>query len=532
MAMRLHLCVPGMVMRALLQKISVWPVTVALSILFLVTPLPGAPATASTADALGRENPRSSVTGFLEACRTQNLQKAAGYLDLRRYSAAYQQQQGPALANRLCDILNSDTSFNVFQLSSNDAGNLANKSNPNIEPVATIDENGEMHQLDLERTTLTTGGPQVWIFTPETVAVIPYLQVQTSQAAITRYIPKFLVDHQLLATPLWKWIALILAAAVILGLSRLLGFLFALVFRRVSARPGQMHIWSAAWLEMLVQPARVIAALILFRIAMGFIGPSAISRIYIGRAMEIVFVAAIAWSLLKLTDLLLMHFESRLEAPQQYSSRTMIRLGRRTVAAAIVVIAILFVLQSWGYNTSTLLAGLGVGGIAVALAAQQTIANVFGGVSLIGDHPIRIGEFGKFGDMEGVVEDIGMRSTRVRTLNRTIVSVPNSTFAGLNLENYSIRDKILFNPKFQIKRGTTESQLHALIDAIEKFIVSRGDVEAAQTPARLVALTSASFSVEIFCYVLTRDMNKFYRIQGDLLLAINNIFAAQNVELV
>ena len=94
-------------------------------------------------------------------------------------------------------------------------------------------------------------------------------------------------------------------------------------------------------------------------------------------------------------------------------------------------------LSNWGYNTATLVAGLGVGGIAVALAArEQTIANVFGGVSIIGDRPVGIGEFGKFGDFVGrTVEDIGMRSTRIRTLNRTVVSVPNSSFAGYNLKN-------------------------------------------------------------------------------------------------
>lgn len=197
----------------------------------------------------------------------------------------------------------------------------------------------------------------------------------------------------------------------------------------------------------------------------------------------------------------------------------------------IVVFAILIMLQGWGYNTSTLLAGLGVGGIAVALAAQQTIANVFGGVSLVGDSPIRIGEFGKFGDLMGVVEDIGMRSTRIRTLNRTIVSVPNSNFAGLNLENYAMRDKILFNPTFQIKRSTTDEQVHAVIVALEKMLAGRKDVEPGPSPARLTGLSSASFSLEIFCYVLTADINEFYRIQGDLLLGVNHVFASSNVEL-
>src|ERR1700683_5314182 len=142
----------------------------------------------------------------------------------------------------------------------------------------------------------------------------------------------------------------------------------------------------------------------------------------------------------------------------------MLHVGRPTANATIVVFGVLLVLSNWGYNTATLVAGLGVGGIAIALAAQQTLANVFGGVSIIGDRPVGIGEFGKFGDLTGTVEDIGMRSTRIRTLNRTVVSVPNSSFAGYNLENYSSRDKILFNPAFQIKRTAAAGKMHGLIE--------------------------------------------------------------------
>jgi MscS family membrane protein len=271
--------------------------------------------------------------------------------------------------------------------------------------------------------------------------------------------------------------------------------------------------------------------LAILRIGIGVVNPSAIARLYIGRCMEIVFVWSVAWCVMRLVELLFGHLELRLNARQQLASRTMLRLGRRTAAATIVVFAILLVLESWGYNTSTLIAGLGVGGIAIALAAQQTIANVFGGVSLIGDQPIRIGEFGKFGDLIGVVEDIGMRSTRVRTLNRTVVSVPNSNFAGFNLENYSVRDKILFNPSFQIKRSATDDQMHGLIDALDKLLASRKDVETVPTPARIVGMAAGFFTLEIFAYVLTPDIDVYYKIQSELLLQINGLFTASKVEL-
>ena len=216
---------------------------------------------------------------------------------------------------------------------------------------------------------------------------------------------------------------------------------------------------------------------------------------------------------------------------RRFASRSVLHLGRRTLNTVVIILAILTVLSNWGYNTATLVAGLGVGGIAIALAAQQSIANIFGGVSVIADRPIRIGEYGKFGDLLGTLEDIGLRSTSVRTLNRTVVSVPNSTFAGYNLENYSSRDKILFNPTLQIKRATPEEKVRGLVESLRQSLAANKEVETVPTPVRITGLGSASINVEIFCYVLTPDINRFYTIQGDLYLAINRALEAAQIEL-
>jgi MscS family membrane protein len=494
------------------------------SFLLSVAFVPAGPATPATpaADSLGRQDPRSSVTGFLEACRSQDYQKAAEYLDLRHVSS----REGPALARQLEAVLNSSKEFNVLHLSRNPEGNPAS-SDPHRVRVAAFTQDGQQTAIELERVALQANGPQLWLFSEATVATIPYLHVSETPPAIARFLPPFLVTRQFLATSLWKWLALFLLALLMISLSRLLDWILAfftrLIDRHVNGR--------LSWVEAVIQPLRVMVCLAVFRIGLGIVDPSVIARLYIGRALEVVLAWSIVWCIVRMVDLFLTRMEHKLDTPQQLASRTMLHLGRRTVNIVIVVFAILLILQSWGYNDSTLIAGLGVGGIAVALAAQQTIANVFGGVSLVGDHPIRIGEFGKFGDVIGNVEDIGMRSTRIRTLARTVVSVPNSNFAGLNLENYSVRDKILFNPTFQIKRTTSDEQVNQLLDSLDKLFASRKDLQPVSTPARVVGLASGSFSVELFCYVLTDDIDKFYKIQGELYLAINEILKTQTIEL-
>jgi MscS family membrane protein len=152
-------------------------------------------------------------------------------------------------------------------------------------------------------------------------------------------------------------------------------------------------------------------------------------------------------------------------------------------------------------------------------------------VSVIGDRPVMVGDFGKFGDLIGTVEDIGMRSTRIRTLNRTVVSVPNNSFSALNLENYSLRDKILFNPTLQIKRATPQEQIRHCMTALSDMLAKNKSLEVGPTPVRLNALTAASYALEIFAYVLTDDIDQFYKIEADLFLSINDLIAASGVEL-
>jgi MscS family membrane protein len=191
----------------------------------------------------------------------------------------------------------------------------------------------------------------------------------------------------------------------------------------------------------------------------------------------------------------------------------------------------IIVLDNWGYHMTTMIAGLGVGGIAVALAAQSTIANVFGGVSVIGDGPVMIGDFGNFGGVLGTVEAIGMRSTRVRTLNRTLMSIPNSAFAGMNLENYADRDKILFNPTLQVKRGTPKEKMRQLMKSLENLLKSDKRMEVGPTPIRLNNFTAASFTMEIFAYALTPDIDEFYKIEADLFLEIDEALNSAGVDL-
>jgi len=198
-------------------------------------------------------------------------------------------------------------------------------------------------------------------------------------------------------------------------------------------------------------------------------------------------------------------------------------LGERLIKALIFVMAVFFVLSTLGFNMSTALAGLGIGTLAIGFGAQQTIANLFGGVSVLGDEVIRVGDVCKFGDRTGTVEDIGLRSTRVRTDDRTLLAIPNGTVATINVENLSRRDKILFKTVLGLHLDTPADQVRAVLTDIRRVLEESPKIENNTTRVRLLELASTAINVELFCYVLTQDFNEFAAVREDVLLRIMNL---------
>jgi MscS family membrane protein len=162
-------------------------------------------------------------------------------------------------------------------------------------------------------------------------------------------------------------------------------------------------------------------------------------------------IAAVVWLLVVLNARGEKYFRSRLAGRDGAGTASILRLARRTVDVLIVAVGVLVALSYFGIDPTAAVAGLGVGGIAVALAAQKTLENVVAGSSLVFDQAVRVGDYLKVGGYEGTVDDIGLRSTRIRTLDRSVVSVPNGQIAAMSLETLSVRDKIWLHPLLRLR---------------------------------------------------------------------------------
>jgi len=240
--------------------------------------------------------------------------------------------------------------------------------------------------------------------------------------------------------------------------------------------------------------------------------------LFIERALGLFFFLGIAWAGAVVVDPIGDRWRSRLDPRAQAVSFSVLPLGRQVVKVSLFLVAILSVLSAWGYNTTTILAGLGVGGLAIALAAQKTIENLFGGISVIGDRPVLVGDVCRFGDRTGEVMHIGLRSTRIRTPDRTIISVPNGQFSSIALENISGRDKIWFHPTLNLRRDTTSDQLLRALSSFREILTGHPKVEIGKMPVRFVGVGSYSLDIEVVAYVTTSDYDEFLALQQELLL--------------
>ena len=474
-----------------------------------------APAAAAATDALNRTSPRSAIVGFLEACHSQNYDKAFHYLDVRAFPPEERAIEGAQLARQLGQILDRDAQFEVGSLSNDPEGNRYEGEPPGRDVLDKFQRNNQTFVLYVQRVTLKSGA-QVWLVAADSLKLIPELAALVGESPIEKRLPAPFVTIQLLGTPLWVWIALVLLAVILSFLSKLLSQLVLFLLRPVLRRYATaVH---AHRLGEFVEPLRLLLAVIAFRACMEFIAPSALLRLYITRVLALLFFLAAASIAMRIVNVISDRVISRLDPRQRSASLSVVSLTVRCVKICLFAIAVLLILQNWGYNTNAILAGLGVGGIAIALASQKTIENLFGGVSVIFDKPVLVGDFCNFGGQVGTVEDIGLRSTRIRTLDRTVVTIPNATFSTMTLENYSKRDRMWFHPTLNLRRGTGPDEIRQAMDAVTKVLKDNPLVDPTDVPVRFTKITAQSFDLELFTYILTADGNVFVQTQTELLL--------------
>ncbi|HEV3307776.1 MAG TPA: mechanosensitive ion channel domain-containing protein [Candidatus Sulfotelmatobacter sp.] len=470
------------------------------------------PASTNTpADPLNRETPYGTVFGFLQYAQSGNYTVAAQYLQM---SAARRQTDGEALAQKLQIVMNVAFAGNL-RPSRLPEGTPQEGASPGRQKLGTMSGGDVEVELELVRVTDPSAG-KIWLISSDTLAKVPELYDQVEARRVETRLPSWVVKHQLAGMPLWQWFALILLIPVVAGAAWLVLIVLQIPIRWWARRHGHAELESrkvsgAAWL---------LVGTLIHRILAGYLGMPLLQRHYYTQVTAVAVIIGTNWILWRVVRWFMRRVRNQALARGHGGTGSLMLLGERLVKAAIFVMAIFFILGVLGFNLTTALAGVGIGTLAIGFGAQQTIANLFGGVSVLGDEVIRVGDVCKFGDRTGTVEDIGLRSTRVRTEERTLLAIPNGTVATINVENLSRRDKMLFKTVLGLHLDTPQEHLRHVLSEIREVLGSHKKVENSSIRVRLTELAASSINVELVCYILTRDFNEFAEVREELLLNI------------
>lgn len=480
------------------------------------SPTAEAPASAAEttppADPLGRQTPRGTVRGFLGAARTGENKVARQYLDTGLDEAAAEQ-----LAHDLYVVLDAMLPARLTQISDEPLGSRANPLAPSLERIGVIASATGGVEVVVERVE-RNGQEPVWLFSSATLRAVPALYQEVSRREAARRLPDFVDRTGLGGLKRFEWLVLLGGIPLFFAAAALVNRVLVAIVRPLWRR------FAADATRPITSVLPLPARLLIFALASQWLLPafplSLRVRQFCSSAAGALAIVAVVSLLIILNAELERVLQRRISRSDPTAITALLRVLRRVIDVAYVVAGLGVMLRHFGVDATPALAGVGVGGIAVALAAQKTLENLIAGASLIFDQAVKVGDFLKFGEVAGTVEHIGLRSTRIRTPDRTVVSIPNGQIAGATLETVSARDKFWFHPEVRLRYETTPAQLRGVLDGCRQLLASHPSVQRQDQRVRFHRVAAYSFDVEIFAYVLARNWDEFLQVQEQLLFGV------------
>lgn len=475
-------------------------------------------------DEFGRSTPRGTVVGFLDAIGKQDYAKASKYLDLAKIAEGNRATRGEALARDLQALLDKGGWFFPSSMISNDRDGKKDE-----EGIADgIDQIGELRgnntKVAISAQQVEVEGNKIWLISADTLEQIRILTetVADSEPLINHVLPNALIEKKWFGAPAGHWIAVI----VLLALSYLSCWfvMLALVGAAKKIWTKKCSVSGTHLLDAIRAPVSLYAAVWLFAYSSLWIGLSIIVRQSLSQLNIIVAWSAIALLLWRLIDIVTSVAQRKMTANGRFFGFSSILLFFRRMAKFVFGVVLLFiVLDNLGVDVTAGLAALGIGGIALALGAQKTLENFIGSLAIVIDQPLHIGDYCKIGTDAGTVEDIGMRSTRIRTNERTLITIPNGDLSNQRIENLARRNRYLVHKKFQLRYDATSEQIRLFLKKCEELFFANEYVTEEGLPVRYLGPGSDGHMVELFFYINVSDVNDYLRVQQDLMLQMADL---------
>ncbi len=471
-------------------------------------------------DSLGRSNPKGTVTGFFNSIARADYLFASQYFDLGSVRTE-NDSLAEHFARKFESVLDRNGKITPINLiSTAREGNLNDGLDPDVEMVGSISLNGRITPVFLKK---TEGNDQVTIWLFSTKNLNPIMEEVYAGSALD----PIKAESGGMFTSKWKGAAVkdwLINTGLALG-SYLIAWLLTLFLSRLVRSVWQNFQQNKyrRILRTLLIPLRLVLMVYILLNLSRALGISIVVRQAFSVFNLIAMWTALFIFIWLLIDALTTAGEDKLRERKSFGGLSAVSFFRNTAKFVLIITALLVVFSTLGVNVTAGLAALGVGGIALALGAQKTIENVIGGLSVVFDQPVSVGDFCKFGDTLGTVEKIGMRSTRIRTSNRTVVTVPNSDFSSRLIENFSKRDLFLYHKTIGLRYETTSHQMRYVLVELRKILYAHPMVDPNPARVRFLGYGSDALQIEIYAYTIAKDWNDYLGIQEDINLRLAKV---------
>jgi len=340
-----------------------------------------------------------------------------------------------------------------------------------------------------------------------------------------------LTGTTLLDITLARWLLAVAALFITVVAQRYIVRLFHVIAQKITSRTETQL--DNVLLEAAERPAGMLIFIVGLLISVHLLNPPAetfplISLI--NGACRIATIVIGVWFLWRLLEGLAVYFTARAKLTDSSLDDQLVPFIAKTMKIFLVLTAVLVVAQNMGYSVSGLIASLGIGGIAVAMAAKDTISNIFGSVMILVDRPFMVGDWIKTSEFEGVVEQVGFRSTRIRTFARTLVNVPNSTLANMVIDNIDQRSERRIKMRIGLTYDTTPAQMKAALAGIEQLLSVHPGVDQKYKLVKFDEFEDSSLSIFLYYFSSSKVWEEYLQVRQEVNLQIMELLESLELE--
>jgi MscS family membrane protein len=474
-------------------------------------------------DEYKRSTPRSSLIAFALAVKEKDYERAVNYLDLRNLPFSLEEElDGPELVRKLVIVAKRAMVIDFETLSDDPLGHKDDGLPGYRDRITTMKT--KVGPVDILMQRIPRGdGVSIWKISNATVALIPQLDNEFGYGVIGNKLSQILPHYIVFGFEVWQ---LVMLFGLLIS-----GYLIALVvtFLMVKVLTFTKRFNKQRLQKFIVGPLRLLIMILFFRATFDMIAPSLVARaLFEARTFLII---ALLWVLLGVIDLIISRLADRMQRNGQQDAVVLLRPASTSIKLILILIAIVSWMDNLGYQVTTLLAGLGVGGIAVAMAAQKSLENLIGSITIYMSQPVHVGDFCQFGDTLGTVEEIGLRATQLRTLARTVVHIPNAMFAAGKIENLTQRDKILYRTRLRLSYSDSPEQVKQVLVKIRQLIDQDDFIDDESSRVRFLEFGEYAQELELYVYIKTTDFVEYLEHREDINLRINDIVESAGAHL-